>query len=136
MSIFDSDGVDSDDSIGASNIESSRVGAPGDGSGLGDQGGSFLSFFSGLGVDLTELLLVFLGQIPDLDGVVASGGDPLEVGVESQSVDVTVGLESESGLGHVGEVPDLDFLVFSSGGDVLAVLGEGKGVDGVLMGSD
>lgn len=68
-------------------------------------------------------------QVPDFDSVFSSGGDPLEFGVEGDLEDGGSGIEFSGVFFEVFNVPDVEFFVFSSGGDVFSVGGDGNGVD-------
>jgi len=68
-------------------------------------------------------------EIPDFNSVFGGATNPLIFGVESDLVDGSAGLDGSDGFLEVGDIPDLEVLVFSSGGQVLSVGGDGNTVD-------
>ena len=130
--MVDADVVDSDVSVLATDVESGGGVGPSDGSALGWSLALVL-----LSWDEDErLVVVLLGDVPHVDAVLASGGEPLEVLVEGQVVDLGVGHVPPGWLGQVVGVPDSDLVVLSAGGDELTVGVQGQSVDVVLVGLD
>lgn len=124
-----------DGTIRAAAVDLVAVGRPSDSS----AGRALLLLFVLVHGDLSEEVLVVLGKIPDLDTSVGGSSQPLVLGVERQRVDLGFALELRLRGLQVEVVPDLDGLVFSTGGDVHTVSGDVKSVDvGVvsLDGSD
>jgi len=126
------DVVNSDVTIRATGVDSSTVGRPTKGN-----WSWWLGIFVLVGdLDLSEQVLGFICDIPDLDTSVSGNGQPLVGGVESQSVDHRFTLVFHVWLSQVMVVPHLDDLVFTTGGDVETVLGDIKSIDVGIVGLD
>lgn len=124
--------------IRATNVELLLVGRPGNG-GASDLALVVVDILIGwdfLWLDGHEWLTSLVHDVPDLDVLLSGGSDELVLEVESQGVDLTLGLVLNVRLAQVVVVPNLDAVVLSTGDDVLAVEGESQGVDVVLVGSD
>lgn len=122
---LNSDVVNSDDTIGATNVDSLSVGGPADGDALG----SLFELIITLDLDLGEKVLALVCDIPDLNTVVGGGGQPLVVSVEGQRVDDGVALVFHVWLFQVNVIPDFHKHVFTTGGDIHTVTGNSEGID-------
>lgn len=122
--------VDSDETIRESGEQLLSDGVPGE----GGTGGSLRllssgSLLEGLSLDVGDGLLAGVDEIPDLDSVLSSDGDPLHLGVEGDGVDDSSGLVESGVVREIRDGPDLELLVSSSGGDVGGEGGDAEGVD-------
>jgi len=135
LSVLDDfDGVNSDDTVTASDVQLLGVSGPLEGS-----GSWWLGVLIG-GRKQVELgngdWSFFVVDVVDGNLSVKGGSQPFELVVEGQIVDFTVKGVSSVGLGEISVVPDLDFLVSTTGGEVSRVGGQGEGVDVVVVGLD
>lgn len=64
-------------------------------------------------------------EVEDLDTLVGTDGNPLELGVESDLVDGGTSVEFSLRIGEVEDIPDQELLILTTGGDVLTVGGDG-----------
>lgn len=62
-------------------------------------------------------------KVPDFNSGFGGSSDPLEFGVEGDLVDLGLGVEFSGWGRQVSDVPDVEFSVSSSGGDVFSVVG-------------
>jgi hypothetical protein len=135
LSVLDDvDGVNSDDTVGATNVQLLGVRTPLEGSSLW-----WLSVLIGgwKQVEGSNGDWSFFGvDVEDGNLSVKGGGQPFELVVESQVIDLGVEGVGSVRKGKIGVIPDLDFLVSSSGGEVSRVGGQSKGVDVVVMSLD
>ena len=128
------DAVDSDDTIAASDVQLGRVSGPSEGGGLWWLGLLFSwDDWDKLGFGDSSSFVV---QVENGNFSVKGSSQPFELVVESQVIDLRGNLVGSVGLSKVSIVPDLDFLVSSSGSEVSGVGGKGKSVDVVWMGLD
>lgn len=122
-----------DEVVRESSEQLGSIGVPGQGEGGGSL--SSLGHLLFLGEGEVSVGLVFVGhQIPDLDSVFGGDADPLQFGVEKDLVDFSFGVHFSDGFFEVGDVPEVQDLVFSSGGQVLGVGGDGDSVDLSVVG--
>jgi len=84
--------------------------------------GDFLSLFSwDFSFQNGDGFVVDTHQVPDFDASLGSDSNPLHFWVEGNTVDGRAGVEGSGWLGEIQNVPDEEFLVSSSGGDVFSV---------------
>lgn len=62
-------------------------------------------------------------KVPDLDSGLSGSGNPLKFGVKCDLVDLCLGIEFSGRGGQVSDVPDVEFSVSSSGGNIFSVVG-------------
>lgn len=62
-------------------------------------------------------------KVPDFDSVFGGSGNPLEFGVEGDLVDLGFGVKFSRGGRKVSDVPDSEFSVSSSGGNIFSIVG-------------
>jgi len=125
--------------IGAADVELLLVSGPGDGgaSNLGTfVSGGFLIGWNGFWLDVQKWLTLLVHDVPDLDALVGGGGDELVLEVESEGVNLGLGLVFNVWLAQIIVVPNLEAVVLTTGDDVLSVEGEGQSVDVVVVGLD
>lgn len=82
-------------------------------------------------VQNAEGLLVFLilRNLPDSDFVFSGSSDPRLVLMEGDLIDGTTSFEFVLGFLEVGDVPNVDLLVLSSGDDQFSIRGNGNSVN-------
>ena len=83
-----------------------------------------------------EWLVLLVLEVPDKDSSVGGSSEPLVSWVEFEIIDLRLGVESDSGLFKAIDVPNLDQVVFTTGGDVLASRGNAERQDSFVMGSE
>ena len=99
--------VDTDDVVGVSSEESGSIGRP-----CQTGAGRHFSELWGFGSKSVDNDLWF--QIPDLDGIIGGGTQPVSVGAEDQPVDDVTGIQAVQSLSFV-EVPEHRGIVLTSG---------------------
>ena len=120
----------SDGTIGESTEQSGTLGVPLEGSALLEEGllvlthGDVLGGLVLKGLKWLELLVL---EVPDEDSSVGGSGQPLVGWVELEVVHLGFGVESDSGFLKAVNVPDLDEVVFTAGGNVFASWGNTEG---------
>ncbi len=62
-------------------------------------------------------------KVPDFDSGLGGSGNPLEFRVEGDLVDLCLGIEFSGWGRQVSDVPDVEFSVSSSGGNIFSVVG-------------
>jgi len=127
--------VNSDQSIGETSEELFTSRIPSNRS-TGREGLFFGLFsFGNFGLKVGNGFVVILVRldIPNLNTVFSSCSDPLESGVEGDGVNGASGVDLKVGGGKIGDVPNIEILVFSSSGNVSWVGGDGTGVDVTFM---
>lgn len=130
----DFNGVNSDDTVTASNIQLLGVGGPLDGGGSWWLGVLISRWKQVKGGDSDWS--IFGVDVEDGNLSVKTGGQPFELVVESQVIDFGVQRVSSVGQGKVGVVPDLNFLVSTTGSQISGVGGKSEGVDVVIVSLD
>lgn len=77
---------------------------------------------------LAERLLISI-DLPDSDLVLSGGSDPVHFGVEGNLVNGGASVILIHWFLQVGDVPDVEFLVLSSGDDQFTVGGDSEGIN-------
>jgi hypothetical protein len=125
----------SDDTIGETGEQLLAEGIPGEGSALGVLGLSgVLVLDDGFSLDNADGSLGLTHEVVDLNTLIGADGDPLELGVEGDLVDGGTSVELARGEGEVEDIPDEEFFILATGGEVLAVGGDREGVHVGLVG--
>ncbi len=129
------DVVDSDQTVSGSAVQELAGGAPGDG---GELGGSLdlALALTDLGLDDEDGFIGITSNVPNADGLLGGGGNPLEFGVEGDVVDDGITLVDLESLVEVVDLPQLDSLVLASGGDEETGRVDGQSVDGSVVSLD
>jgi len=81
----------------------------------------FPSFFGWLGFNCSDWFGRGTHQIPDFDCIFSSYSDPLHLRVESDLVDGGSGVKFSGVVGKIEDIPDIEFFIFTSGGDVFTI---------------
>jgi len=123
--------VDSDDVIGEGGVELSTVGRP------GKSGGSvaFSSVLSGLFLgslfndELGNRIIGVTVKVEDVNTIFTGSSNPLLNGVEGNLVDGGTSVEASVFFVQVIEVPDLEGVFLTTGGDVGTEGSDGEGVN-------
>lgn len=85
-------------------------------------------FSSGFAGQVGDGFFGVASEIPDSDSVFSGGRDPLEFGVELDLVDGRSSFDGSDGFSEVGNIPNIELFVSSSGGKIFGVGGDGDGV--------
>jgi len=128
--------VDSDDVIGEGGVELSTVGRPGEGGGGIDIGSVLGDLILGslFNDELGNGIIRFTVQVEDVDTVFTGSSNPLLDGVEGNLVDGGTSVEASVFFVQVIEVPDLEGVFLTTGGDVGTEGSNGEGVDVLVVG--
>jgi hypothetical protein len=120
------EGEGSDDTVGETSEKSLAESVPGEGSALGilSLGTFYLS--DGFSFNDANGSLRLTHEVEDLDALVCTDGDPLELRIECDLVDGGTSVEFSGRVGEVEDIPDEEFLVFATCSEVLSVGGDGK----------
>lgn len=128
--------VDSDGVVGEGSEELVAVGGPGQ-SGAWEDIGSQLGFLLLLILfndDLGNCVIGIVVQVEDVDTIFARSGDPLSGGVEGNLADGGTSVQGSAFFLEVVQVPKLDGIFFTSGGNVVTSGGNGQRVDVFVVG--
>ena len=88
-----------------------------------------------LGEGQISVRLVFVThQVPDLHSVLGGHADPLQLVVEQDLVDFSLGVNGADGFLQVSHIPEVQNLILATSGQVLGVGGDGDGVDLTVVG--
>jgi len=128
--------VDSDDVVSESGIELSTVAGPGEGGGSVDIGSVLGDLILGslFNDELGNRIIGITVQVEDVNTVFTGGSNPLLDGVEGNLVDGGTSVEGSVFFREVVEVPDLEGVFLTTGGDVGTEGSNGEGVNVFVVG--
>lgn len=123
------EGEGSDDTVGETSEQLLTQSVPGQGSTLGVLALSTFDLGDRFSFNGADGSLGLVHEVEDLDTLIGTDGDPLELGVESDLVDGGTSVEFSGGESKVEDIPDEELFVLTTGGEVLTVGGDGQVVD-------
>jgi len=130
------DVVNSDGVVGEGSEELVAVVGPGQSSAREDISSKlgFLLLLILFNDDLGDGIIGIVVQIENRNTIFASSGDPLSGGVEGNLGDGGTSVEGSAFLLEVVQVPELDGVFFTTGGNVVASGSNSQGVDVFVVG--